>query len=138
MEPLHLPGCRHDILGHYLKAIGLLRVLAKCAGEKHRDQDAEGWWDTDKACFCLRSTKYPTWEKLVEFFEQHYQPTPFFSPWNTGGGLDEKKEIAFSISQTSWQQFWTSNRDAVLPLVADEKKRSELSGEVLLGEKPLT
>ena len=60
MEPHYLHGCRHDILGHYLKAIGLLRVLAKCADEIHRDPDAEGWWDSSKACFCLRSPKYPT------------------------------------------------------------------------------
>jgi CRISPR-associated protein Csx17 len=92
MDPLYLHGCRHDILGHYLKAIGLLRVLAKCADEVHRDSDAEGWWDTDKACFCLRSPKYPSLEKLAEFFEHSYQPTPLFSPWNTGGGLEDKQE----------------------------------------------
>ena len=38
-DPLYLHGCRHDILGHYLKAIGLLRVLAKCADESHRALD---------------------------------------------------------------------------------------------------
>lgn len=133
--PLDLHGCRHDILGHYLKAIGILRVLAKCAAPEHRDPDAEGWWDAGKACFCLRSTKYPTREKLVEFFEKHYRPTPFFSPWNTGGGLNEKKEIEFSIPQTSWQEFWKSNRDAILPLIADGNKRTEASGEVRLDEK---
>jgi len=137
MEPLYLHGCRHDILGHYLKAIGLLRVLAKCAAPEHRDPDAEGWWDSDKACFCLRSPKYSTRERLVEFFENHYQPTPFFSPWNTGGGLNEKKEIEFSIPQTSWQEFWANNRDTLLPLIADEEKRTEASGEVRLEEKSL-
>jgi CRISPR-associated protein Csx17 len=137
MEPLYLHGCRHDVLGHYLKAIGLLRVLAKCADKDHCDPNAEGWWDSDKACFCLCSPKYPTRERLVEFFEKHYHPTPFFSPWNTGGGLNEKKEIEFSIPQTSWQEFWANNRDAVLPLIADGKKRSELSGQVVLEEKPL-
>ena len=104
--PLHLHGCRHDILGHYWKAIGLLRVLTKCADEALRDLDAEGWWDSSTACFCLRSPKYPTREKLMEFFEKYYQPTPFFPLWNTGGGLDEKKEIEFSIAQTSWRRFW--------------------------------
>jgi CRISPR-associated protein Csx17 len=68
-DHLELFGCRHDILGHYLKAIGLLRVLAKCAdpGESgtpdkpdRRDPDAGGWWADEKACFCLRSSKYPT------------------------------------------------------------------------------
>jgi CRISPR-associated protein Csx17 len=137
MEPLYLYGCRHDILGHYLKAIGLLRVLALCADEAHRDPDAEGWWDLERAYFCLRSPKYPTKEKLVDFFEKHYQPTPFFSPWNTGGGLNEKKEIEFSIPQTSWQEFWANNRDALLPLIADEKKRTETGDEVRLEEKPL-
>ena len=137
MEPLYLHGCRHDVLGHYLKAIGLLRVLAKCADKDHSDPNAEGWWDSNKACFCLRSPKYPTRERLVEFFEKHYQPTPFFSPWNTGGGLNEKKEIEFFIPQTSWQEFWANNRDVLLPLIADEEKRTEASDEVRLEEKSL-
>ncbi len=137
MEPLYLHGCRHNILGHYLKAIGLLRVLAKCADKDHCDQNAEGWWDSDKACFCLCSPKYPTRESLIEFFEKYYQPTPFFSPWNTGGGLNEKKEIEFSIPQTSWQEFWKNNRDAFLPLIAVEEERTESSAIVRLEEKPL-
>ncbi len=82
MEPIELQGCRHDILGHYLKAIGLLRVLARCADHDDRDPDAEGWWDMDQACFCLYSEKYPTMEKLVEFFEKCYQPTPVMAAWN--------------------------------------------------------
>lgn len=114
MEPLYLQGCRHDILGHYLKAIGLLRVLAACADQNHRDPDAEGWWDMGQACFCLRSEKYPTMEKLVEFFEKHYRPTPVFSAWNTGGGMDEKKEVVFSIDPKPWNDYWATNRDALL------------------------
>ena len=50
MEPLYLYGCRHDILGHYLKAIGLLRTLSQCADEKLRDPEAEGWWDLERGC----------------------------------------------------------------------------------------
>ena len=114
MEPLFLQGCRHDILGHYLKAIGLLRVLARCADEDHRDPDAEGWWDVNQACFCLRSEKYPTMEKLVEFFEKHFRPTPVFSAWNTGGGLDEKKEVVFTIDPKPWKDYWAANSDALL------------------------
>lgn len=44
MKSLYLSGCRHDILGHYRNAIGLLRVLAKYADEPNRDPDSEGWW----------------------------------------------------------------------------------------------
>ncbi len=137
MEPLCLYGCRHDILGHYLKAIGLLRVLSLCADEANRDPAAEGWWDLDRACFCLRSPKYPTTEKLVEFFANYYQPTPFFSPWNTGGGLNEKKEIEFSIAQTSWNEFWASNRDIIVPLIADAAKREAAVVGLILGSEAL-
>lgn len=110
-DHLELHGCRHDILGHYLKAIGLLRVLAKCADEEHRDPEAEGWWNNGKACFCLRSAKYGTPEKLTEFFETHYRPTPVFSAWNTGGGLDEKQEIVFTINPAPWIAFWNANKE---------------------------
>ena len=113
-DPIPLPGCRHDILGHYLKAIGILRVLAKCADEDHRDPCAEGWWNPDDAIFYLRSPKYPTMEKLVEFFEKHYQPTPVFSPWNTGGGMDEKKIIVFRCDPKPWNNYWQANKEALL------------------------
>jgi hypothetical protein len=42
-----VPGCLHDVLGHNLKAIGLLRALATCAAPEHRDPGAEGWWDLE-------------------------------------------------------------------------------------------
>ncbi len=94
-----IPGCRHNILGHNLKAIGLLRVLATCADAEHRDPEAEGWWDLGSACFRMRSETYPNEERLTEFFAQHYRPTPIFSPWNTGGGLDEKQEVVITFSK---------------------------------------
>src|SRR6266571_24318 len=94
-----IPGCRHDILGHNLKAIGLLRVLSTCADAEHRDPEAEGWWHSDSACFHLRSPKYPDEDALTRFFSEHYRPTPIFSPWNTGGGLDEKQEIVVTFSK---------------------------------------
>jgi hypothetical protein len=37
MKPSPIPGCRQDILGHNLKPIDLLRVLAICADADHRD-----------------------------------------------------------------------------------------------------
>ena len=73
----------------------------------------------------------------MEFFDQRYQPTPLFSAWNTGGGLNEKKEIEFSIPQTSWQEFWASNRDALLPLIADADEKSEVGQGLRLEDKPI-
>ncbi|WP_176159496.1 type I-G CRISPR-associated protein Cas8g1/Csx17 [Prosthecobacter debontii] len=113
-DSIPLPGCRHDILGHYLKAIGILRVLAKCAAPEHRDPNAEGWWNSDDAVFYLRSPKYPTMDALVEFFEKYYQPTPVFSPWNTGGGMDEKKIIIFRCAPKPWHDYWQANKAALL------------------------
>jgi CRISPR-associated protein Csx17 len=114
MQPLPLPGCRHDVLGHYLKAIGLLRALAICAAHEHRDPDAEGWWDGEEGCFVLRSSRYPTIETLTEFFETRYRPTPVFSAWNTGGGLDEKKQVVFAIDPGPWHAYWSANWEALL------------------------
>lgn len=128
-----LPGCRHDILGHYLKAIGILRVLAKCAAPEHRDPDAEGWWNPDDAIFYLRSTKYPTKEKLMEFFEKHYQPTPVFSPWNTGGGMDEKKIVIFRCDSKQWHDYWQDNKAA---LIAHGFPKPEGDGVPEMPEKP--
>lgn len=108
-----IPGCRHDILGHNLKAIGLLRVLATCADAEHRDPEAEGWWDLESACFRVHSKKYPDEENLVEFFAQHYRPTPIFSPWNTGGGLDEKQELVLKIDRQPVDHFMRKH-EAVL------------------------
>ena len=119
MNLFHLKGCRHDILGHYLKAIGLLRVLAKCAGENHRDPDVEGWWDSDKACFCLRSPKYPTREKLVEFFALHYRPTPVFAAWNKEPGSDAGESEMLGV-RVDWE---VANRFSVQVVSAEERKK---------------
>ncbi len=137
MEPLYLYGCRHDILGHYLKGIGLLRTLSQCADENRRDPKAEGWWDMERGCFCLCSEKYSTEKKLTEFFAKHYQPTPFFSPWNRGGGLEEKKEVVFSIDQSSWREFWTKNRDKIVRLTLNQRDRKKAEACSELYDKPI-
>jgi len=133
---MSLHGCRHDILGHYLKAIGLLRVLAKCADAAHRDPDAEGWWNSSQACFCLRSPKYPTREKLVEFFVTHFRPTPVFAAWNKEPGSnasDSEKlgvrgdwEIANRLSAqvvSTQDRRKPANRDKLIALEALEAYR---------------
>ena len=107
--PLPLAGCRHDVLGHYLKAIGLLRVISVCADAEHRDSDAEGWWDMGQARFVLQSGKYKTINELIDFFATKYRPTPVFSAWNTAGGLNEKKEVIFSIDPSPWVDYCTRN-----------------------------
>lgn len=103
MNSIPIPGCRHDILGHNLKAIGLLRALATSTEAEHRDADAEGWWDLDTACFHLRSQKYPNEEKLVEFLTHHYRPTEILAAWNKDVGLEESL-ASKSGKATDWQK----------------------------------
>jgi CRISPR-associated protein Csx17 len=128
--PLLLPGCRHDILGHYLKAIGLLRVLAKCAAPEHRDPDAEGWWDTGRACFCLNSPKYPTQEKLVELFALYYRPTPIFAAWNNEPGGSAELSTAFGINN-EWQSASNISQKVVS---ADKRKKPENKDKLIASE----
>jgi len=109
-EPIPVTGCRHDGFGNALKAFGILRALNVCAAEGHADPNAEAWWDTDTGVYQLRSPRYPTEGALAVFFEKHYRPTPVFSPWNTGGGLDEKKEITFRLSRGPVALFLWRNR----------------------------
>lgn len=104
-DGIPIPGCRHDILGHNLKAIGLLRALATCADSENSDPEAEAWWDLHSAYFWLRSQKYPDETKFQEFFAKHYRPTPIFSPWNKGGGLDEKQELLLKIDRKPVHEF---------------------------------
>ena len=86
--PIPLSGCRHDVLGHALKAIGLLRALAECAAPQQCDRDAEGWWDLEAGRFELGLSDHRDESWLVEFFMHHYTPTPIIAAWNKGGGVD--------------------------------------------------
>ncbi len=88
----HLDGCAPTPLAHYLKALGILRLVAEQV-----DPEARGWWDGDR--FCL-ATKL-TCEELEMFFLRDYQPTPLVSPWNKGSGFFDEKDPGLSKIQES-------------------------------------
>jgi CRISPR-associated protein Csx17 len=75
-----LRGCAPEPLADYLKALGVLRLVATQA-----DPDARGWWRGD--VFVLRTRLSE--EELVEFFVTSYVPTPMIGPWNGGSGFYE-------------------------------------------------
>lgn len=129
-QPLQLRGCRHDILGHYLKAVGLLRVLAKCADKDHSDPDAEGWWDVENACFCLRSSKYDTREKLTEFFAAHYRPTPVFAAWNKEPGCSSEGSEKLGV-RSEWE---AANKFSQQVVTAEERKKPANHGKLVASE----
>ena len=73
-----LHGCAPAPLAHYLKALGILRLVSEQV-----DANARGWWDG--AHFRLANTL--TREELERFFLYRYKPTPLVSPWNKGSGF---------------------------------------------------
>jgi CRISPR-associated protein Csx17 len=108
-DGIPLAGCRHDVLGHALKAIGVLRALALCAAEDNCDSAAEGWWDLATATFTVRSVRYPDAESLVDFFAKKYRPTPIIAAWNKSGGVTDKIEVTISGDEKLIAGFRTSN-----------------------------
>lgn len=88
-DSISIAGCRHDVLGHNLKAIGILRAVATCAAPQHCDPEAEGWWDLDNAHFHIRSEKYPSEEKLAHFLAEHYEASQPLSAWNKDIGYKQ-------------------------------------------------
>ena len=78
-----LSGCSPVPLAYYLKALGVLRLVA---GSPSGDPTAKAAWVTDE----LRLSSRFNQEELVSFFLQDYQPTPVLAPWNGGSGCYKK------------------------------------------------
>jgi CRISPR-associated protein Csx17 len=75
---VELTGCRPEPLASYLKALGVLRLVAE-----QKDKNAAGYWRGDH--FVLRSSLDA--DVLVAFFENEWRPTPIVAPWNGGSGF---------------------------------------------------
>ena len=73
-----LDGCAPTPLAHYLKALGVLRLVSEQA-----DRDARAWWDGDR----FRLATSLRQDQLSEFFLTHYSPTPMLAPWNGASGF---------------------------------------------------
>lgn len=73
-----LNGCAPVPLGHYLKALGILRLVAEQV-----DPQARGWWEGER--FRLATTLDRA--ALERFFLDRYEPTPMFNPWGGRSGF---------------------------------------------------
>ena len=73
MPTLKLNGCAPVPIAHYLKALGILRLVAE-----QRDASALGGWKGNT--FELASTLDR--EALLKFFLEDYEPTPILVPWS--------------------------------------------------------
>lgn len=89
-----LAGCAPRPLASYLKALGVLRVVAEQA-----DHSARGCWRQDR--FVLHTTLDR--EALARFFLWEWRPSPFVSPWNKGSGLlgEDPKGVGPLVGSTA-------------------------------------
>ncbi|MFW6191263.1 MAG: type I-U CRISPR-associated protein Csx17 [Thiohalospira sp.] len=73
-----LPGCGPIPLAGYLKALGLLRLVAEQA-----DPAARGYWEDEQFILCSRLDA----AGLRQFLLEEYQPTPLLAPWGARSGF---------------------------------------------------
>lgn len=81
-----LAGCTPTPLIAYLKALGVLRLVAEQA-----DLDAAAWWDHDRLTLRSRLDQ----PALMRFLLEDYQPTPILAPWSGDSGFYKSQSKAW-------------------------------------------
>ena len=106
MRNISLGGCAPVPLAHYLKALGVLRLLA----EQKPNENVKGFWSGDN--FLLSTPLDET--ALVEFFLKEYRPTPIIAPWDGGSGFYPKdNRVAIGAIAKGKATRLTSYREAI-------------------------
>jgi CRISPR-associated protein Csx17 len=99
---LALEGCTAEPLMAYLKALGVLRLVAE-----QKDPDAAGCWRD--GVFMLQSALDR--QSLTQFFVAEYRATPVLAPWNGDGGFITDSGASFEVIKKV--------RDHLSPCLAD-------------------
>ncbi len=131
MPTLTLSGCAPVPLAHYLKALGILRLVSE-----QKDSSATGRWHRDQ--FVLESSLDR--EGLIKFFLEEYRPTPVMAPWNGGSGFHPKDNSraleAICESKAARLQSYASSiraaQTALKSMSLGEKPTPEQKAELLL------
>ncbi len=84
MNTIKLTGCTPNPLAFYLKALGILRLVAE-----QKDSTAKGCWRQDE--FLLQTVLDDA--ELVEFFVSEYRPTPILVPWSGGDFFHVNRDL---------------------------------------------
>ncbi len=135
LNDLNLKGCAPVPLAHYLKALGIFRIVAE-----QKDHGAKGYWIGDS--FLLKTTM--DHESLRAFFLEQYSPTPIVAPWNGGSGfyfqeekLKEKDPLTGKKKKTGRRTQHTAATRAVQEILGSNAKRLFAYRESLLIVKNL-
>ena len=86
-DGVELAGCGVHTMMHYLKALGILKILSE---QKYKGIQSK--WKNSK--FYISAEENISKNDLVSFFQNQYVPTPMVTPWNRRSGFFEgnKKE----------------------------------------------
>lgn len=124
MSELPLLGCTPEPLMNYLKALGILRLVAEQA-----DLAARGAWRD--GVFELRS-KFDR-AALEGFFLNDYCPTPIVAPWAGGSGFfarDNRQAVdALAHSKTPRLEAYRDIIGRVRAILREERIKDKPSGE---------
>ncbi|MCX6678459.1 MAG: type I-U CRISPR-associated protein Csx17 [Methanothrix sp.] len=99
---LALEGCAPVPLAHYLKSLGVVRLVSEQV-----DAGARCYWKNDR--FHLVSTLSSS--DLMKFFLEVYQPTPIVAPWNGGSGFYYQEEKLKEKDPTTGKKIKTGKRN---------------------------
>jgi CRISPR-associated protein Csx17 len=81
MPTIALNGCAPVPLAHYLKALGILRLLSEQV-----DAEVKASWECERLVLQCSLTS----DELMDFFCREYRPSPVLAPWNGGSGFFPK------------------------------------------------
>lgn len=119
-EPIILYGCAPEPLIHYLKALGVLRLIAE-----QLDPQVRSAWRGDT--FLLETSK--TRDEISTFFLNEYCPTPIVAPWNGSSGFypsDKKQRVLIETlcsTQSSRLNSYRQTIEAARSIVGDREQQ---------------
>ena len=105
LQRLSLDGCAPIPLANYLKALGVLRLIA----EQGVDPRARGWWENERFHLLTELRR----EQVEEFFLYSYAPTPLLSPWNKGCGFFKNDDPGLAPLEKSKAERFKSFRKGI-------------------------
>src|SRR6266496_4725840 len=109
---LTLHGCAPSPMAHYLKALGVLRILAN-----QRPGQTLGHWSNNT--FALTTDASAT--DLLHFFEKEYIPAPLVVPWSGGDFFGVNRQP----QKTKWMACPSSSRVIEAILLTDTPRLAD-------------
>ncbi len=138
-----LDGCTPTPLAGYLKALGVLRLIAtpdnSVTGEA-ADPTARGFWKDEAFHLETRLDR----ESLLRFFLEDYAPSPIVAPWNAGSGFYFQERKSSEKDPETGKKIKTGVRDQetqatrrISALSATEAPRLERLARAMRGVRAL-